>query len=69
VGKGTADNARSNAFSIDWNGNAFVANLITQGAPNTDPSLANFNRFNNDLFIGGNGIQNIPTVAGVYIGK
>ena len=69
VGKGTADNARSNAFSIDWNGNAFVANLITQGAPSTDPSLANFNRFNNDLFIGGNGIQNIPTVAGVYIGK
>ena len=69
IGKGTANDARSNAFSIDWNGNAFVANLITQGAPSTDPSLANFNRFNNDLFIGGNGIQNVPTVAGVYIGK
>ena len=34
VGNGTADNARSNAMTLDWSGNAWFAGNITDGAGN-----------------------------------
>lgn len=70
IGNGSSNDARSNIFTIDWNGNAFIANKITQGTPNTNTTIASANRFANDLFIGGLGnIPNSPKVAGIYLGK
>ena len=36
VGNGTADNARSNAHTLDWNGNAWYQGKITIGADNKE---------------------------------
>ena len=39
IGNGTADNARSNAHTVDWDGNAWYAGDITVGTNNTKVSL------------------------------
>ena len=39
VGNGTADNARSNALTVDWSGNVEAAGDVTDGAGNTLSSL------------------------------
>ena len=70
VGNGTSTTARSNAFTIDWNGNAFVAGKITQGTPSSDATIVNMNRFQSDVFVSGDGsAPNSPKVAGFYLGK
>lgn len=76
VGNGTADNARSNAHTLDWSGNAWFAGglsangKMTQGSPSSDSSLASMNRFETDIFVEGNGsAPNNPTVPGFYLGK
>lgn len=38
VGKGTADNTRSNARTLDWNGNEVLAGGLTLGQPLTIPN-------------------------------
>ena len=41
VGNGTSDNARSNAHTLDWSGNAWYAGKVTAGAaPTNDMDLA-----------------------------
>ena len=47
-----------------------LSGLLVQGAPSTDPSIANMNRFQADLFVQGSGVApNNPEVAGFYLGK
>lgn len=43
VGNGTADNARSNAHTLDWNGNAWYAGKVSAGTVNSpaNPTAAN----------------------------
>ena len=70
IGNGTADNARSNALTIDWNGNTWLAGKITQGSPSEDATIINMNRMQKDLFVSGDGsAPNSPKVAGFYLGK
>ena len=41
VGNGTSDNARSNAYTLDWNGNAVYSGKVTVGSqPTNDNDLA-----------------------------
>lgn len=44
VGNGTADNARSNALTVDWSGNVEAAGDVTDGAGNTLSALAAFGK-------------------------
>jgi hypothetical protein len=47
-----------------------IATLLTQGEPSTDSSLASMNKFENDVYVCGNGsAPNNPTVAGFYLGR
>lgn len=40
IGNGTADNARSNALTVDWSGNVEAAGDVTDGSSNTLSSVA-----------------------------
>ena len=40
IGNGTSNNARSNAFSVDWDGNTYAAGDITDGSGNVLSSIA-----------------------------
>lgn len=47
-----------------------IGNIIVQGSPSSDTTIANMNRFQTDLFVQGNGsAPNSPKVAGFYLGK
>ena len=43
VGNGTADNARSNAYTLDWNGNGWFAGKVSAGTIDTPASVTNAN--------------------------
>lgn len=40
IGNGTSDTARSNALTVDWNGNVIASGNITDGSGNTLPYVA-----------------------------
>ena len=64
VGNGTADNARSNAHTLDWNGNAWYAGKITIGADNKE--LATQEYVDNNKFSGNyNDLTNKPTIPSI----
>ena len=44
IGNGTSDSARSNAFTVDWNGNAEVANSLQVGSGNLTASFSASNK-------------------------
>lgn len=47
VGNGTADNARSNAHTLDWSGNAWFAGNVTDGSGNKLSDVANKHKVSN----------------------
>ena len=56
IGKGTADNARSNAMTVDWSGNVNIANQLIHGKNHTITAAAE------GIYAGGSG----NTVSGSF---
>lgn len=68
IGNGTADNARSNAYTMTWAGKSWFADDVTSGGTNATPAHTLSNK--QDVLSAGNGISlssNTVAVDGIVI--